>query len=164
MRSPTSSIIHKRGGELLDYLGLAINLIGVIPFLPVLVPMRLTSRPLLALLLALIRNEILIHKRDIGAALISIVVTHVQASCATEIEDFLTKLQAVVNDVIDHCAAKAQEILTSLTDGIDAVLAGQLFDPAENERRAAEYRQQMKKSGWFSTDLVTGAARRLSRE
>ncbi len=147
------SIIRKRGGELLDYLGLAINLIGVIPFPPVLAPMRLTARPLLAL----IRNEILIHKRDIGAALISIVVTHVQASCATEIEDFLTKLQAVLNDVIDHCAAKAREILTSLADGIDAVLAGQLFDPAENERRAAEYRQQMKKSGWFSKDLVTGA-------
>lgn len=147
------SIIRKRGGELLDYLGLAINLIGVIPFPPVLAPMRLTARPLLAL----IRNEILIHKRDIGAALISVVITHVQASCATEIEDFLTKLQAVLNDVIDHCAAKAREILTSLADGIDAVLAGQLFDPAENERRAAEYRQQMKKSGWFSTDLVTGA-------
>ncbi|MBR8080999.1 RHS repeat-associated core domain-containing protein [Burkholderia cenocepacia] len=147
------SIIRKRGGELLDYLGLAINLIGVIPFPPVLAPMRLTARPLLAL----IRNEILIHKRDIGAALISVVITHVQASCATEIEDFLTKLQAVLNDVIDHCAAKAREILSSLADGIDAVLAGQLFDPAENERRAAEYRQQMKKSGWFSTDLVAGA-------
>ena len=42
------SIIRKRGGELLDYLGLAINLIGVIPFPPVLAPMRLTARPLLA--------------------------------------------------------------------------------------------------------------------
>ncbi len=113
------SIIRKRGGELLDYLGLAINLIGVIPFPPVLAPMRLTARPLLAL----IRNQLLIHKRDIGAAVVSIVVTHVQASFSTEVEDFLTKLQAVVNDLIDHCAAKAQEIFTGLADGIDAVVA-----------------------------------------
>ena len=147
------SIIRKRGGELLDYLGLAINLIGVIPFPPVLAPMRLTARPLLAL----IRNELLIHKRDIGAAIVSIVVTHVQASCSTEIEDFLTKLQGVVNELIDNCAAKAREIFTSLADGIDAVLAGKLFDPTKNEQRAAGYRQQMKKSGWFSSDLVTGA-------
>ncbi|MCA8272887.1 hypothetical protein LGN17_10210 [Burkholderia sp. AU30280] len=117
------SIIRKRGGELLDYLGLAINLIGVIPFPPVLAPMRLTARPLLAL----IRNQLLIHKRDIGAAIVSIVVTHVQASFSTEVEDFLTKLQAVVNDLIDHCAAKAQEIFTGLADGIDAVVAGKLF-------------------------------------
>ena len=146
------SIIRKRGGELLDYLGLAINLIGVIPFPPVLAPMRLTARPLLAL----IRNQLLIHKRDIGAAVVSIVVTHVQASFSTEVEDFLTKLQAVVNDLIDHCAAKAQEIFTGLADGIDAVVAGKLFDPTKNERQAAEYRQLMKKSGWLSKDLVKG--------
>ena len=147
------SIIRKRGGDLLDYLGLAINLIGVIPFPPVLAPMRLAARPMLAL----IRNELMIHKRDIAAAVVSIVVTHVQASCATEIENFLTTLQGVVNELIDTCAKKAQEILTSLADGIDALLAGKLFDPAKNEKQAAEYRQLMKKSGWFSKDKVAGA-------
>ncbi len=115
--------------------------------------MRLTARPLLAL----IRNQPLIHKRDIGAAVVSIVVTHVQASFSTEVEDFLTKLQAVVNELIDHCAAKAQEIFTGLADGIDAVVAGKLFDPTKNEQEAAEYRQLMKQSGWLSTDQVKGA-------
>ncbi|KVN15228.1 sugar-binding protein [Burkholderia stagnalis] len=147
------SIVRKRGGDLLDYLGLAINLIGVIPFPPVLAPMRLAARPMLAL----IRNELMIHKRDIAAAVVSIVVTHVQASCATEIENFLTTLQGVVNELIDTCAKKAQEILTSLADGIEALLAGKLFDPAKNEKQAAEYRQLMKKSGWFSKDKVAGA-------
>ncbi|KVN25971.1 sugar-binding protein [Burkholderia pyrrocinia] len=147
------SIVRKRGGDLLDYLGLAINLIGVIPFPPVLAPMRLAARPMLAL----IRNELMIHKRDIAAAVVSIVVTHVQASCATEIENFLTTLRGVVDELIDTCAKKAQEILTSLADGIDALLAGKLFDPAKNEKQAAEYRQLMKKSGWFSKDKVAGA-------
>ena len=147
------SIIRKRGGDFLDYLGLAINLIGVIPFPPVLAPLRLTARPMLAL----IRNELMIHKRDIAAAVVSIVVTHVQASCATEIENFLTTLQGVVNELIDHCAKKAHEILTSLADGIDALLVGKLFDPSENKKRAAEYRQLLKKSGWFSKDQIAGA-------
>ena len=102
----------------------------------------------------------------------SIVVTHVQASFSTEVEDFLTKLQAVVNDLIDHCAAKAQEIFTGLADGIDAVVAGKLFDPTKNERQAAEYRQLMKKSGWLSKDQrgvglsvrVRGGTRQAQRQ
>ncbi|MFP3559827.1 hypothetical protein SB861_55970, partial [Paraburkholderia sp. SIMBA_049] len=41
-----AEIVEKRGGQVLDYMSLAINLLGIIPIPPTLAPFRMSARPL----------------------------------------------------------------------------------------------------------------------
>ncbi|WGY68779.1 RHS repeat protein [Burkholderia cepacia] len=146
-------IVEKRHANLLDYLGLAINLIGVIPVPPPLASFRLSARPLLAL----VRNQLLISRGNLGAALISVLVTHVNAAAATEIENFLKTLQDVLVELLNDCAHKAQELMVGIATGLELALKGQIFDSSANVRRTAQIAQKMDKRSWYNPMLVVDA-------
>ncbi|WP_230953246.1 RHS repeat-associated core domain-containing protein [Burkholderia stagnalis] len=146
-----AEIIQKRGGQVLDYMSLAINLIGIIPLPPTLAPFRMSARPLLAL----VRNQLLITRSNLGAAIISVLVTHINATCATEIEDFLNKLKAGLVELLNGCASKAEELMVALATGMDKALHGQLFDNSGNLKRAEQLAKKMgDKRPWYSTSRV----------
>lgn len=146
-----AEIIQKRGGQVLDYMSLAINLIGIIPLPPTLAPFRMSARPLLAL----VRNQLLITRSNLGAAIISVLVTHINATCATEIEDFLNKLKAGLVELLNGCASKAEELMVALATGMDKALHGQLFDNSGNLKRAEQLAKKMgDKRPWYSTRRV----------
>ncbi|MXN78261.1 sugar-binding protein, partial [Burkholderia sp. 4701] len=146
-----AAIIEKRGGQVLDYMSLAINLIGIIPLPPTLAPFRMSARPLLAL----VRNQLLITRSNLGAAIISVLVTHINATCATEIEDFLNKLKAGLVELLDGCASKAEELMVAIATGMDKALHGQLFDNSGNLKRAEQLAKKMgDKRPWYSTSRV----------
>ncbi|WP_230684593.1 RHS repeat-associated core domain-containing protein [Burkholderia cepacia] len=142
-----AEIIQKRGGKVLDYMSLAINLIGIIPIPPTLAPFRMSARPLLAL----VRNQLLITRSNLGAALISVLITHINATCATEIEDFLNKLKEGLGKLLDGCAAKAEELMVAIATGMDKALHGQLFDNSGNLERAKQLARKMRDDRpWYS--------------
>ncbi|WP_412022580.1 RHS repeat-associated core domain-containing protein [Burkholderia cepacia] len=142
-----AEIIQKRGGKVLDYMSLAINLIGIIPIPPTLAPFRMSARPLLAL----VRNQLLITRSNLGAALISVLITHINATCATEIEDFLNKLKEGLGKLLDGCAAKAEELMVAIATGMDRALHGQLFDNSGNLERAKQLARKMRDDRpWYS--------------
>ncbi|WP_241026402.1 RHS repeat-associated core domain-containing protein [Burkholderia sp. Se-20378] len=146
-----AEIIQKRGGKVLDYMSLAINLIGIIPIPPTLAPFRMSARPLLAL----VRNQLLITRSNLGAALISVLITHINATCATEIEDFLHKLQVGLGKLLDGCALKAEELMTAIATGMDRALHGQLFDSSGNLKRAEQLAKKMRDNRpWYSASRV----------
>ncbi|WP_240674382.1 RHS repeat-associated core domain-containing protein [Burkholderia stabilis] len=146
-----AEIIQKRGGKVLDYMSLAINLIGIIPIPPTLAPFRMSARPLLAL----VRNQLLITRSNLGAALISVLITHINATCATEIEDFLNKLKEGLGKLLDGCAAKAEELMVAIATGMDRALHGQLFDNSGNLKRAEQLAKKMRDNRpWYSASRV----------
>ncbi|WP_080422480.1 RHS repeat-associated core domain-containing protein [Burkholderia ubonensis] len=146
-----AAIVQKRGGQVLDYMSLAINLIGIIPLPPTLAPFRMSARPLLAL----VRNQLLITRSNLGAAIISVLVTHINATCATEIEDFLNKLKAGLVELLNGCASKAEELMVAIAQGMDKALQGQLFDNSGNLKRAEQLAKKMgDKRPWYSTSRV----------
>ncbi|WP_081053120.1 RHS repeat-associated core domain-containing protein [Burkholderia territorii] len=147
------TIIEKRRADLLDYLGLAINLIGVIPVPPPLASFRLSARPLLAL----VRNQLLVSRGNLAAALISVLVTHVNAAAATEIESFLNTLQQVLTDLLNDCAAKAQELMVGIANGLELALQGRLFDSSTNVRRTEAVARKMDERSWYNPMLVVDA-------
>ncbi|WP_175999287.1 RHS repeat-associated core domain-containing protein [Burkholderia stabilis] len=147
------TIVQKRHANLLDYLGLAINLIGVIPVPPPLASFRMSARPLLGL----VRNQLLVTRGNLGAALISVLVTHVNAAAATEIENFLKTLQDVLVQLLNDCAHKAQELMVGIADGLELVLKGQIFDSSANVRRTTQIAQKMDKRSWYNPMLVVDA-------
>ncbi|VBB11929.1 RHS repeat-associated core domain-containing protein [Burkholderia stabilis] len=147
------TIVQKRHANLLDYLGLAINLIGVIPVPPPLASFRMSARPLLGL----VRNQLLVTRGNLGAALISVLVTHVNAAAATEIENFLKTLQDVLVQLLNDCAHKAQELMVGIADGLELALKGQIFDSSANVRRTAQIAQKMDKRSWYNPMLVVDA-------
>ncbi|WP_126227053.1 RHS repeat-associated core domain-containing protein [Burkholderia ambifaria] len=146
-----AEIVEKRGGQVLDYMSLAINLLGIIPIPPTLAPFRMSARPLLAL----VRHELLATRSNLGAAIISVLVTHINATCATEIEDFLNKLKAGLVELLDGCASKAEEIMLALATGMDKALHGQLFDANANLRRQQQLAKKMADARpWYSPSRV----------
>ncbi|OXJ18573.1 RHS repeat-associated core domain-containing protein [Burkholderia sp. HI2500] len=147
------TIVQKRHANLLDYLGLAINLIGVIPVPPPLASFRLSARPLLGL----VRNQLLVTRGNLGAALISVLVTHVNAAAATEIENFLKTLQDVLVELLNDCAHKAQELMVGIADGLELALKGKIFDSSANVRRTTQIAQKMGKRSWYNPMLVVDA-------
>ncbi|MBN3733490.1 RHS repeat-associated core domain-containing protein [Burkholderia sp. Tr-20390] len=147
------TIVQKRHANLLDYLGLAINLIGVIPVPPPLASFRLSARPLLRL----VRNQLLVTRGNLGAALISVLVTHVNAAAATEIENFLKTLQDVLVELLNDCAHKAQELMVGIADGLELALKGKIFDSSANVRRTTQIAQKMGKRSWYNPMLVVDA-------
>lgn len=146
-----AEIVEKRGGQVLDYMSLAINLLGIIPIPPTLAPFRMSARPLLAL----VRHELLATRNNLGAAIISVLVTHINATCATEIEDFLNKLKAGLVELLDGCASKAEELMIALATGMDKALHGQLFDANANLKRQQQLAQKMADNRpWYSPSRV----------
>ncbi|WP_244102133.1 RHS repeat-associated core domain-containing protein [Burkholderia ambifaria] len=146
-----AEIVEKRGGQVLDYMSLAINLLGIIPIPPTLAPFRMSARPLLAL----VRHELLATRSNLGAAIISVLVTHINATCATEIEDFLNKLKAGLVELLDGCASKAEEIMLALATGMDKALHGQLFDANANLMRQQQLAKKLADARpWYSPSRV----------
>ncbi|MBN3794159.1 RHS repeat-associated core domain-containing protein [Burkholderia sp. Ac-20392] len=146
-----AEIVEKRGGQVLDYMSLAINLLGIIPIPPTLAPFRMSARPLLAL----VRHELLMTRNNLGAAIISVLVTHINATCATEIEDFLNKLKVGLVELLNGCASKCEELMLALATGMDKALHGQLFDANANLKRQQQLAKKMADNRpWYSPSRV----------
>lgn len=146
-----AEIVEKRGGQVLDYMSLAINLLGIIPIPPTLAPFRMSARPLLAL----VRHELLMTRNNLGAAIISVLVTHINATCATEIEDFLNKLKVGLVELLNGCASKCEELMIALATGMDKALHGQLFDANANLKRQQQLAKKMADNRpWYSPSRV----------
>ncbi|CAB3962639.1 YD repeat-containing protein [Burkholderia cenocepacia] len=146
-----AELVQRRGGQTLDHMSLAIDLIGTIPLPPTLAPFRMSARPLLAL----VRNQMPIARSNLGAGIISVLVTHINATCATEIEDFLNKLKAGLVELLDGCASQAEDLMVAIATGMDKALHGQLSGGSDSVKRAE---QRPKKMGderpWYSTSQV----------
>src|SRR5450830_1425705 len=127
--------IAKKEVELLAWVSLGINLIGVVPVPPAMSAARMTLRPALHL----VRQKLALGAKDIGAALIEVLIVHLNARLAGEIETFVDSAMGKLSGILGDCADTADGVADDLVKVLKRCIGKEpLFDlapPAEAERK-----------------------------
>ncbi len=127
--------IAKKEIDFLAWVSLGINLIGVVPVPPTMSAARMTLRPALHL----VRQKLALGAKDIGTALIEVLVVHLNARLAGEIETFVDSAMGKLSGILDDCADTADGIADDLIKILKRCIGQEpLFDvaaPAEAERQ-----------------------------
>uniref|UniRef100_UPI00048DFC9A DUF6531 domain-containing protein n=1 Tax=Pseudomonas cremoricolorata TaxID=157783 RepID=UPI00048DFC9A len=119
----------------LDWVSLAINLIGIIPIPPALAFARKSLRPTLHL----VRQQLKANPRaPLGNALVTVLAGHMNATILGELENFVTQAQARLPGLLEDCAQSGTAIILALAGGIEDFLSGQLQpSPAIQDEHAS---------------------------
>jgi RHS repeat-associated protein len=102
--------IAKKEIDFLDWVSLGINLIGVVPVPPAMSAARMSLRPALHL----VRQKLALGVKDLGPALIEVLIVHLNARLAGEIETFIDSAMAKLAGILDDCAKTADGIADDL--------------------------------------------------
>lgn len=102
--------INKKETDLLQWVSLGINLIGVVPVPPAMSAARMSLRPALHL----VRQKLALGVKDLGTALIEVLILHLNAKLAGEIETFVDGAMAKLAGILDDCADTADGIADDL--------------------------------------------------
>lgn len=127
--------IHKKEVDFLQWVSLGINLIGVVPVPPAMSAARMSLRPALHL----VRQKLAPGAKDLGTALIEVLIVHLNATLAGEIETFVDSAMGKLAGILDDCADTADGIADDLVKILKRCIGEEpLFDvpfPAEVEDR-----------------------------
>jgi hypothetical protein len=136
-----------KGKEKVDFLAwvsLGINLIGVVP-LPASSAARMCLRPTLHLA----RQKLALGVKDIGATLVEVLVVHLNARLAGELETFVDGAMSRLSGILDECAKVADGIVDDLIKILKRCIGKEpLFEiasPAEVEHKLHDPKVQ---SSW----------------
>jgi len=128
-------LIAKKEVEFLAWVSLGINLIGVVPVPPAMSAARMSLRPALHL----VRQKLALGVKDIGAALVEVLIMHLNARLAGEIDTFVDKAMSKLSGILDECAHVADGIADDLIKVLKRCIGKEpLFEvasPAEVEHK-----------------------------
>jgi RHS repeat-associated protein len=142
--------IRRVAVEILDWASLAINLIGVIPFPPGTAAARTALRPTLWL----VRNKLDARTLgnaagNLGEALISVLVLHLNDSIAGEIEAFVDKAISGLQQFLSDCADKTDGLADDLIDVLNRCIGNKpLFDVAPAVTPETQAQDPKTQSSW----------------
>jgi len=102
--------VNKKEVDFLHWVSLGINLIGVVPVPPAMSAARMSLRPALHL----VRQKLALGVKDLGSALIEVLIMHLNARLAGEIETFVDRAMDKLAGVLDDCADTADGIADDL--------------------------------------------------
>ncbi|WP_312484513.1 RHS repeat-associated core domain-containing protein [Massilia timonae] len=129
--------------DFLQWVSLGINLIGVAPGAGN--AARMSLRPALHL----VRQKLALGAKDLGAALVEVLVVHLNARLAGEIDTFVDSAMGKLPGILDDCANTADGIADDLTKILNRCIGKEpLFDvatPAEVENKLHDPKAQ---SSW----------------
>ncbi|WP_339446904.1 RHS repeat-associated core domain-containing protein [Pseudomonas sp. EA_5y_Pfl2_R50] len=118
--------------QLLDWVSLGINLIGVLPAPPTMAAARMSLRPTLFLVRQELRNS---AKMLLGDSLIEVVVGHLNATIVGTIDDFVKQAQGKLSGILSDAGKLGESAVTEIAKGLDSVVNGKL--DAKGDARAA---------------------------
>ncbi|WEF30938.1 DUF6531 domain-containing protein [Pseudoduganella chitinolytica] len=131
--------------DFLAWVSLGINLIGVVPVPPGMGAARMSLRPALHLA----RQKLAMGAKDIGAALVEVLVLHLNARLAGELETFIDGAMSRLSGILDECAKVADGIADDLIKILNRCIGNEpLFEvaaPAEVESKLHDPKVQ---SSW----------------
>jgi len=131
----TQKYIAKKEVDFLQWVSLGINLIGVVPVPPAMSAARMSLRPALHL----VRQKLALGVKDLGPALIEVLIVHLNARLAGEIETFVDSAMSKLASILDDCANTADDIADDLIKILKRCIGTEpLFEvppPAEVERK-----------------------------
>jgi RHS repeat-associated protein len=127
--------VAKEKIEFMAWVSLGINLIGVIPVPPAMGAARMSLRPALHL----VRQKLAMGVKDLGAALIEVLIVHLNARLAGEIDTFVDSAMGKLTGILDDCANLADGIADDLIKTLNRCIGKEpLFNvasPAKVERQ-----------------------------
>jgi RHS repeat-associated protein len=127
--------IDKKEVDFLQWVSLGINLIGVVPVPPAMSAARMSLRPALHL----VRQKLALGGKNLGTALIEVLIAHLNAKLAGEIETFIDGAMGRLAGILDDCANTADGIADDLIKILKRCIGKEpLFEvasPAEVERK-----------------------------
>jgi len=117
--------IARKEIDFLQWVSLGINLIGVVPVPPAMGAARMSLRPALHLA----RQKLASGTKDIGAALVEVLIMHLNARLAGEIETFVDSAMAKLAGILNDCADTADGIADDLVKILNRCIGKEpLFD------------------------------------
>lgn len=118
--------------ELLDWVSLGINLIGVLPAPPTMAAARMSLRPTLFLVRQELRNS---AKMLLGDSMIEVLVGHLNATIVGTIDDFVKQAQGKLSGILTDAGNLGASAVDEIAKGLEAVVNGKL--DAKADARAA---------------------------
>ncbi|NLA18064.1 hypothetical protein GPU89_13410 [Burkholderia cepacia] len=126
--------------QLLDWVSLGINLIGVLPAPPTMAAARMSLRPTLFL----VRQELKLNGKSLlGDALVNVLVAHLNASIVGEIDKFAKEAQGKLNGILKDAGEWGEKAIVDIAGGLEALAKGKLN--ASGDAKAAA--EQMRAAG-----------------
>ncbi|MBX8539309.1 RHS domain-containing protein [Pseudomonas cichorii] len=126
--------------ELLDWVSLGINLIGVLPAPPTMAAARMSLRPTLFLVRQELRHS---AKLVMGDALIEILIGHLNATIVGTIDDFVKQAEPKLAAILKDAGKLGEDVISEIAKGLEAVANGTL--DAKGDLKAAN--AQLSKAG-----------------
>ncbi|WP_454725509.1 MULTISPECIES: RHS repeat-associated core domain-containing protein [Cupriavidus] len=117
------TLANSKTRQLLDWVSLGINLIGVLPMPPSMAAARMSLRPTLFLVRQELRNGL---KMVLGDALIEVLIGHLNATIVGSIDDFVQKAQAKLGGILQDAAALGEKAVLEIANGLQAAAQGRL--------------------------------------
>jgi RHS repeat-associated protein len=121
--------------QLLDWVSLGINLIGVLPAPPTMASARMTLRPTLSLVRQELRNS---AKVVLGDSLIEVLIGHLNATIVGTIDDFVEQAKPKLASILDDAGELGQKAVNEIAKGLETVVNGKL--DAKGDMHAASAR------------------------
>ncbi|MFS2208474.1 type IV secretion protein Rhs, partial [Variovorax sp. Varisp36] len=156
------NIVEKKAKDgvdaFLNWVSLGINLIGLIPLPPSMAAARMSLRPTLHL----VKQELKSAASNLGEAIVTTLVGHLNATIMGELDTFIDGAIAKLDGILKSCADLADKIIDNLVDILRRVLGQKdLFTvgtPAVAETKVHDPKTQ---STW---SRMWGAAVRYSKQ
>ncbi|MFJ4344801.1 RHS repeat-associated core domain-containing protein [Pseudomonas sp. NPDC089401] len=136
-----------------DWVSLGINMIGVVPIPPTMAAARMSLRPMLFM----IRQE---GKQILGDALIEIIAGHLNADIVASLDDFVEQAEGKLKETLAAAGSKAEEILTEICKGLDALVDGKLGSQDDLDdvgKKASAAAEELLHNPGKSIDNIFGA-------
>jgi RHS repeat-associated protein len=114
--------------DLLDWVSLGINLIGVLPFPPTMAAARMTLRPTLFLVRQEMRQA---GKLVLGDGLVEVLIGHLNADIVGTLDDFVAQAQARLAGILDDAGKLGEEMLCQIAQGLETLVNAD-FDAQAN--------------------------------
>ncbi|MFJ4347445.1 RHS repeat-associated core domain-containing protein [Pseudomonas sp. NPDC089401] len=134
------TLVKSKERQVLDWVSLGINLIGVLPAPPTMAAARMSLRPTLFLVRQELRNS---AKMLLGDSLITVLIGHLNATIAGTIDDFVTQAQPKIAGILKDAGDLGTKVTGEIATGLEKVVLGQL--DAKGDQAAAS--KQMAAAG-----------------
>jgi len=137
--------IDKKETHFLQWVSLGINLIGVVPVPPGMSAARMSLRPALHL----VRQKLALGVADLGSALVEVLIVHLNARLAGEIDTFVDSAMGKLTGILDDCADLADGIADDLIKILNRCIGKEpLFDVASPAQAEDKLHDPKTVSSW----------------
>jgi hypothetical protein len=109
--------------QILDWVSLDINLIGVVPVPLNMAAARMSLQPTLFLVRQEVQRQIHVN---LGEALITVLTGHLNESIVGEIDDFVSQAQEKLASIMEEAGKTGSDLLINLSDSLEAFADGKL--------------------------------------